>query len=183
MTRSNTARRTVAALLTAGVSAVLMTAAPAHADSNDSCHPSGAMPRVGVFGNEFAPAPSDPLVRAQGWVGAGLACSPMGSFGGYRTDAGGYAAMAWHLTESMEPSELLSTGSVTPLAGRDDLAPGDGLLNPAGFGHVVVFDHWADDAHTSYLGYEFTATGVQHRTVPYPYFAGQGDFRPVRAAR
>ncbi|MEV7779902.1 hypothetical protein [Kitasatospora sp. NPDC088351] len=37
----------------------------------------------------------------------------------------------------------------------------------------------AASSHASYAGYEFSGSGVWHRTIPYPYFAGHGTYFPV----
>ncbi|MGW4803335.1 hypothetical protein [Kitasatospora sp. NPDC004272] len=179
MPRTRTARRSVAALLAAGTAAVLLTAAPAHAE--DGCHPQVLAPQVGIVVNEDVTGGVDAVARARTWLGMGLGCSPEGTYGGYRTDAGGYASMAWGLDTSLEPSQFISAETLVPITNKNDLTVGDALLNPAPDGHVVLFAGWTDSTHTSYQGYEFTTEGVVQRAIPYPYFAGHGEFRPMRA--
>jgi hypothetical protein len=97
--------------------------------------------------------------------------NPTTWFGGYRRDCSGYASMALGL-----PGPGMDTGQLaahsTPI-NKASLQPGDLLINPApgGAGHVVIFDHWANAAMTSYVGYEESGdNGTHHRTIPYPYF-------------
>ncbi|MFD0273708.1 hypothetical protein ACFVHB_07285 [Kitasatospora sp. NPDC127111] len=126
---------------------------------------------------------SQVIDRAASWVDQGLKYSGEGSYQGYRTDCSGYVSMAWKLSYSMDTTSFVPTG-VASWIGKGDLKPGDALLNDAAgrYGHVVLFERWANDAHTSYLGYEFTGSGVHHREIPYPYFPGSpgNPYRPVR---
>jgi hypothetical protein len=124
---------------------------------------------------------SEVLHRAQTWVGIGLDYNQSGSYAGYRTDCSGYVSMAWHLSQSLTTNTFASAG-VTTSIGKSDLEPGDALLNDSAgnSGHVVLFDKWSDTAHDSYMGYEFTGSGVHYREIPYPYFSGYGTFLPVR---
>jgi hypothetical protein len=108
------------------------------------------------------PVPYSSSADAQSW------------FDGYRRDCSGYTSMALGLSGPGMTTTALAAAS-TPIA-EADLRPGDLLINPAtgGAGHVVIFDHWADDAMSSYVGYEQSADGgTHHRTIPYPYF---GDY-------
>ncbi|GAA5200685.1 hypothetical protein GCM10023322_79060 [Rugosimonospora acidiphila] len=92
---------------------------------------------------------------------------------GYRRDCSGYASMALGLAGPGLNTAALAARS-TPIQ-KTELRPGDLLINPAPdlAGHVVIFDHWADAAMTSYLGYEQSGDGgTHHRIIPYPYFGG-----------
>ncbi|MFI9719723.1 FG-GAP repeat domain-containing protein [Streptomyces sp. NPDC052396] len=126
------------------------------------------------------------LERADSWVNAGLTYSQLDFYQGYRTDCSGYASMAWQLSDGGKKDSLDTTSfvpsGVASWIDKGDLLPGDALLNDAAGndGHIVIFDHWADASQSSYIGYEFTRTGVHHRTIPYPYFSGYGTFNPVR---
>lgn len=94
-------------------------------------------------------------------------------FGGYRRDCSGYVSMALGL-----PGPGLNTAGLAARSTaitKADLASGDLLINPAPdlAGHVVIFDHWADSAMASYVGYEQSGDGgTHHRVIPYPYFGG-----------
>ncbi|WP_327287549.1 hypothetical protein [Streptomyces sp. NBC_01198] len=125
---------------------------------------------------------SQVLARAQTWVGIGLDYNQGSTYQGYRTDCSGYASMAWHLgTPGLDTTSFVPSG-VASWIGKNDLKPGDALLNDSAgnSGHIAIFGGWTDSSHTSYDGYEFTGSGVHHRTIPYPYFSGYGTFKPVR---
>jgi hypothetical protein len=124
-------------------------------------------------------------VRAQSWVEAGVPYSQShrhtNQYGTYRQDCSGYVSMAWALTSSYTTSTLPEISyRITPA----DLRRGDVLLHkatPGGSGHVVLFDKWANSAHTSYLGYEESpSTGATHHVLPYPYWSGHGTYLPYR---
>jgi hypothetical protein len=71
-------------------------------------------------------------------------------------------------------SEMAQRSVTTPIT-KDQLVQADLLINPGigPAGHAVIFDHWADPAHTSYWGYEQSGDGGTHyRQIPYPYFDG-----------
>ncbi|MET9319495.1 VCBS repeat-containing protein [Streptomyces sp. NPDC003038] len=124
---------------------------------------------------------SEAIKRAKSWVGKGLDYSWTNYYQGYRMDCSGYVSMAWGLSSSLTTPAFVPNG-VAEWITKDELKPGDALLDDdsgAG-GHVVLFEAWANSAKTSYWGYEFTPSGVHHRTIPYPYFSGNGPFQPVR---
>ncbi|MBV2153159.1 hypothetical protein [Kitasatospora sp. SUK 42] len=105
------------------------------------------------------------------------------TYQGYRTDCSGYASMAWKLgTPGLATPDFVPSGVASWLNSKEDLKPGDALLNDASgaAGHIAIFNGWTDGTHTSYDAYEFTGSGVHHRTIPYPYFSGYGTFKPVR---
>ncbi|MFC7817659.1 NlpC/P60 family protein, partial [Streptomyces sp. NPDC057367] len=121
------------------------------------------------------------MARADSWVGKGLDYSWTGSHEGYRTDCSGYVSMAWNLDRSLTTPTFASAG-VTETISKGELKAGDALLDDdaGASGHIVLFHKWANDAKTQYWGYEFTGSGVHHRQIPYPYFAGSGPYVPVR---
>ncbi|MFE4822943.1 hypothetical protein ACFRFU_42345, partial [Streptomyces sp. NPDC056704] len=125
---------------------------------------------------------SEVIDRAASWVGLGLEYSWDRTYQGYRTDCSGYASMAWRLdTPGLDTTSFVPSG-VASWIGKDDLKPGDALLNDAAgaSGHIAIFEGWTDSSRSSYSAYEFTGSGVHHRTIPYPYFSGYGTFKPVR---
>ncbi|MFI1168058.1 VCBS repeat-containing protein, partial [Streptomyces sp. NPDC020801] len=124
---------------------------------------------------------SEVIERAKSWVGKGLDYSGSDSYQGYRTDCSGYVSMAWHLSDS-ETTDTFIPNGVAEWISKDDLKPGDVLLNDASgpHGHVVLFESWTSSAHDEYSGYEFTPSGVHHRNIPYPYSPGYGTFKPAR---
>ncbi|MEH6377568.1 FG-GAP-like repeat-containing protein [Streptomyces sp. KLMMK] len=116
---------------------------------------------------------SETLKRAAEWVGKGIPYNMGGSYRGHRTDCSGYVSMAWRLSWDMATPNFGPQG-VTEKIKKSDLKSGDALLNPkpGRYGHVVLFDKWANADHTKYVGYEFSSSGVHHREIPYPYFPG-----------
>ncbi|EFL03293.1 peptidase S8 and S53 [Streptomyces sp. SPB78] len=124
---------------------------------------------------------SEALQRAASWVGKGLAYNQAGYHDGYRMDCSGYVSMAWHLPNSQATNTFIPNGYGEWIS-KDDLKPGDALNNDSAgnSGHIALFEKWENSAHTSYKGYEFTGSGVRHRSIPYPYFSGYGTFKPMR---
>ena len=124
-------------------------------------------------------------VRAQSWVDAGIPYSMSrthtNQYGSYRQDCSGYVSLAWALPSSYTTATLPDVSYAITQA---DLRRGDILLHkatPGGFGHVVMFDAWANSAHTSYLGYEESpSSGATHHVLPYPYWSGYGTYLPYR---
>ncbi len=126
------------------------------------------------------------VTRAQSWVAAHVPYSQSdyytNQYGTYRTDCSGFVSMAWGLGQSLTTVTLPSVSHVIT---KDDLQPGDILLNsaPGGNGHVIIFAGWANAARTAYNGYESSpAYNGAHfsANVPYPYWAGYGTFIPYR---
>ncbi|MGW9208466.1 hypothetical protein ACWGR4_15955 [Embleya sp. NPDC055664] len=121
------------------------------------------------------------VARAKRWADLGLGYSMSGFHDGYRTDCSGLVSMAWGL-----PPPGLTTVTLPEVShpiGRDELRPGDILLNtaPGAAGHTLIFAGWADAAHTRYHAYEESARkGAHFDTIPYPYWPGHGMFRPYR---
>jgi hypothetical protein len=123
--------------------------------------------------------------RAQSWVDARVPYSQSSDFtnrfGTYRQDCSGYVSLAWALPSSYTTDTLPSVAFPIP---ESSLRRGDVLLHPTTrriSGHVVLFDRWADAAHTSYVAYEETPSGgASHHTIPYPYWSGHGTYTPYR---
>jgi hypothetical protein len=119
-------------------------------------------------------------VRAQSWVDASVPYSQelyfTNEYGTYRQDCSGYVSMAWGLSASLTTYSL---PTVAHQISKDQLRPGDIMLRP---GHTLLFDGWANPEHTSYWAYEeqHPGTVAVHHVVPYPYWSGQGVFRPFR---
>ncbi|MBP0452615.1 VCBS repeat-containing protein [Kitasatospora sp. RG8] len=205
MSVSRPAVRLAATLLAAGLSALTLGAAPAHAGPEPTSAGT-AVPGTNDKGgagqgpstwskSQTAPGSGaaatlasaritrdEALARADAWVNLGLGYSWTTYHDGYRQDCSGYVSMAWKLaTPGLDTTSFVPSG-VASWISKGDLKPGDALLNDAAGsgGHIVMFDHWTDPGHTSYVGYEFTGSGVHHRTIPYPYFPGYGTYRPAR---
>ena len=207
MASARPALRAASALLAAGLSILTLAATTATAQPGPTTAPTATIPGTNDKGGagqgqvttstaQEAPASnvspllsassitrSEVISRANGWVNKGLVYNWNTTYNGYRTDCSGYASMAWKLaTPGLDTTSFVPTGVASWLGSKNDLKPGDALLNDAAgaSGHIVIFDQWADSSHNSYVGYEFTGTGVHHRTIPYPYFSGYGTFKPAR---
>ncbi|MFF8769637.1 hypothetical protein [Kitasatospora sp. NPDC015120] len=194
MSTKHALTRTLAVTAAAGLVAGIVATTPAAAEagapssavaiaSNDKGSP-GQGASVAISSLTAGPqiSRSETISRAASWVGIGLNYNWNTTHQGYRTDCSGYVSMAWHLaTPGLDTTSFVPSGVASWIT-KDQLKPGDALLNDAAgaSGHVVLFEGWTDSSRTSYSGYEFTSSGVHHRTIPYPYFSGYGTFKPVR---
>ena len=125
---------------------------------------------------------SQAAVRGNSWVAAKVSYSQKryyaNGYGRYRTDCSGFVSMMWALTSSYTTQTLPKISYAIPKA---QLRSGD-ILDSPGY-HVVLFDAWADAAHTRYWGYEETpGPGATHHVIPYPYWSGDrpASFVPRR---
>lgn len=138
-----------------------------------------------LLGTPAVAAGFDPIERAQNWVDAGVSYSGSNWYtdanGTYRTDCSGFVSMAWGLSSSYTTDTMHEVSF--PIA-KDDLQPGDVLLNPAPgtAGHVVLFAGWTDSSRTRYYGYESSPSGggAHFSALPYPYWPGYGSYSPYR---
>lgn len=120
---------------------------------------------------------SEILSRAASWNGTPYSTTTYkygpGNDVSYRTDCSGYVSMAFHLSSSLTTVTL---PSVVHSISKDDLQPGDilGVLGSGtggNAGHVLIFDGWANSAHTEYNAWENSGDqGVHHGAIPYPYW-------------
>jgi len=120
------------------------------------------------------------IARAKVWVAAGIKYNQGATYKGYRTDCSGYVSYTWELGKpGLTTPEF---PSVATQISKSSLKAGDILLNKAAgnAGHVVLFDTWANGAHTEYWGYELSGSGMHHRIITYPYYSGYGTFLPYR---
>jgi cell wall-associated NlpC family hydrolase len=123
----------------------------------------------------------DILARAEHWVEQGVPYNQGVWHEGYRTDCSGYVSMCWGLGASLVTSTMPQVAH--PIA-KEDLRAGDVLLNrDVATGHVILFDRWADYAHSSYVGFELCPQGTLHHVIPYPYYDGYGTYEPYRYDR
>jgi hypothetical protein len=125
---------------------------------------------------------SQAAVRGNSWVAAKVSYSQKryyaNSYGRYRTDCSGFVSMMWALTSSYTTRTL---PKISHAITKDQLRSGD-ILDSPGY-HAVLFDAWANAAHTRYWGYEETpGPGATHHVIPYPYWSGQraASFVPRR---
>ncbi|MBY8880316.1 C40 family peptidase [Actinacidiphila acidipaludis] len=135
---------------------------------------------------------SEILSRAASWNGTPYSTTANkygpGNDIAYRTDCSGYVSMALHLSSSLSTVTL---PSVVHSISKADLQPGDilGVLGPntgGDAGHVLIFDGWANSAHTQYYAWENSGdAGVHRPTIPYPYWPNTSGpaaslYRPYR---
>jgi hypothetical protein len=96
--------------------------------------------------------------------------------GGYRTDCSGYASMALALGKPGLNTVGLAKSSVTTRIKMSQLKQGDLVIDATGTSstrHVVIFEKWANSAHSSYWEYEQRGGyGTDHRTRTYGLSSG-----------
>ncbi|MEU1377481.1 hypothetical protein ABZ442_28070 [Streptomyces triculaminicus] len=105
---------------------------------------------------------------------------------GYRQDCSGYVSMALRLGAPGPNTVKLKSSRYTRPIAMNQLAPGDLVIkadsDSADFRHVVIFDGWANSAHTAYKSYE-QAGGVGTRWKQHSYGVNGRDgyhaYRPV----
>ncbi|MGW5348577.1 hypothetical protein [Streptomyces sp. NPDC004050] len=105
---------------------------------------------------------------------------------GYRQDCSGYVSMALGLPKPGPNTVSLKDDGFTRRIAMKDLVPGDLVLKAdsksADRRHVVIFDGWADSAHTVYASYE-QAGGAGTRWKRHSYGVNGRDgyhaYRPV----
>ncbi|MFD0264990.1 hypothetical protein ACFVGY_00125 [Streptomyces sp. NPDC127106] len=105
---------------------------------------------------------------------------------GYRQDCSGYVSMALGLPKPGPNTVSLKNDGFTRRIAMKDLAPGDLVIkansNNADRRHVVIFDGWANSAHTVYKSYE-QAGGAGTRWKQHSYGVNGRDgyhaYRPV----
>lgn len=124
---------------------------------------------------------SEALAAAKRWAAVPVPYNMQGTREGYRRDCSGMVSMAWKLGKPGLTTTTLPNVSVR--ISKNDLKPGD-ILNkkPSGgpYGHVVMFEKWANKAKTAYLGIEQTPPHTKRRVIPYPYFNGGAGYHPYR---
>jgi hypothetical protein len=163
-------------------------AAPAHADAASECADTSST--GGPIAGCMAAARAQQWLDANGGQGVRYSMDVGSSgFGRYRADCSGFVSFALHISDTTPTDGGLVTGDMYEANGfvdvaKDNLQQGDILDNPSAGadGHVVLFDHWADSAHTSYWGWEQHGPagefGTAYRVIQYPYDPGAGTFYP-----
>ncbi len=140
------------------------------------------------------------LARARTWLtawhGGPVPYSQTRYLNGWRTDCSGYVSMAWNLrdghgrplnynTDSMLRGGAGLPGPVVHPISWKDLRPADaigflGAGSAGDAGHVMLFEKWANAAHTAYWVYEQAGDGgTHHRTHP----VGYNHYKPYRYNR
>lgn len=169
-----------AAFATVGAVALVAAAPMAANAANATSHTAVAAPAAAVkpaSSVNGSISASEILSRAASWNGTpystGTYKDGPGGDVAYRTDCSGYVSMAFHLSSSLTTVTL---PSVVHSISKADLQPGDilGVLGAGtggNAGHVLIFDGWANSAHTEYNAWENSGDqGVHHGTIPYPYW-------------
>jgi hypothetical protein len=92
--------------------------------------------------------------------------------GGYRTDCSGYVSMALGLSKPGANTVALASRTYSNRIRRmSGLLKGDLVIDSTGNNntrHVVIFEKWADSAHSSYWAFEQRGSyGTDHRTRTY----------------
>jgi len=110
---------------------------------------------------------------------------------GYRQDCSGYVSMALGLGKPGLNTVGLAdsrSGVTKRLGSVSQLQKGDLLIDyrtdDGDFRHVVIFEKWADAAHSAYWAYEQRGTyGTTHRQLKYGLGNDNYDpFRPIKLA-
>ncbi|MYS21862.1 Peptidoglycan-binding (PGRP) domain of peptidoglycan hydrolases-containing protein [Streptomyces sp. DvalAA-14] len=167
-------RRSAMLVAAAAVALVVIAPTAANAAPHTAAGSAVVTPNSSINGSISA---SEILSRAASWNGTPYSSSSYkygpGNDISYRTDCSGYVSMALHLSSSLTTVTL---PSVVHSVSKAALQPGDviGVLGPntgGNAGHVLIFDGWADSAHSQYYAWEDSGdAGVHHLTMPYPYW-------------
>lgn len=143
--------------------------------------------------------------RAMFWVNAKRSYSMDATSPGpesdkqWRKDCSAFVSMAWgtfhsdnrtgYTTWSLHPS---SGYGVTEAISKSELKPGDILLitpaeNGKNYGHVGIFEKWANSAKTQWVILEqaYSTGGTARRTIGYPYSPSSNGakYKPYRYTR
>ncbi len=137
-----------------------------------------------------APTARDNIItRAHIWLdangGKGVPYSQDVKRGGYRTDCSGYVSMVFQYPKGEwggPNTQALAGSAYTHKITMAGLKKGDLVIDAFGSNttrHVVIFEKWANTAHTSYWSYEQRGTyGTSH--VKHSYGIGSDDYDPYR---
>lgn len=156
--------------------------------------PQARLPGIPVQGGGGRPEPGgsrqEMLNRAATWLTANHGAQVPYSQAevwtdGYRQDCSGYVSMALGLpTPGTNTVGLATNRSITRPISPGELKPGDLLIDASGDNnnrHVVIFEKWNNDAHSSYTAYEQRGGhGTDHRTLTYGLPGGDEEFTPYR---
>jgi len=150
---------------------------------------------------QFSTSSDEILARARIWTSIGVAYSQVKPYypdnqTGYRRDCSGFVTMAWGL--SNQPNGGLDTtglATVSHQISKEELQPGDILLNTQADAHAVLFGGWIDangnitttvtdryDALEENGDYQDGYGKAVEHTIPYPYYSGYypEDYVPMR---
>lgn len=87
----------------------------------------------------------------------------------YRPDCSGFISMAWHLPKKSDgwdrnTGDLDAFGDTTYLSSLGELLPGDAILGES-YGHVALFDRWANPSRTEMWIYDEYKSGREGRHI------------------
>ncbi len=134
---------------------------------------------------------SEIITRAKYWVDKKVPYSQAATYPDpqgkrYRTDCSGMVSMAWHLdTTGTYLDGGYNTGQFGSWSGKTNISwsqlrSGDAVLG-VGYGHIALFDTWADSAHTAIWVYQENAQGTpaNHTKNSVSWYQSNG-FQPIR---
>ncbi len=150
---------------------------------------------------QFTASSDEILARARTWTSIKVGYSQGKPYypdnqTGYRPDCSGFVTMAWGL--SNQPNGGLNTDGLATVShqiSKEELQPGDILLNTRADAHVVLFGGWIDangnitktvtnqyDALEENGDYQDGYGYAVEHTIPYPYYSGYypEDYVPMR---
>jgi hypothetical protein len=112
------------------------------------------------------------------WVDKNVPYNHTGTYEGYRMDCSGFVSMCWELAKPGLYTYTIQT--VSHNITKEQLLPGDAMLCDSH--HIVLFDGWADSAHTHFVAMEENspAVGTIKRATPYPYWNADNCYHPIR---
>ncbi|MEV0841772.1 hypothetical protein AB0I55_19720 [Actinocatenispora sera] len=165
--------RTFGRLLAGAALAVAAVAAPIAASAPAQAHTGDPITRHEV------------MLRAHNWMNRNIQYSQGGTATGpkgkvtYRRDCSGFVSMAWKLKPtgmSAPVTTTLSTSKYTHKIAKKNLKKGDILDSAA---HVVLFEKWANKAHTRILLYEEAnpSEDMNHYSAPLSKYSGFKAYR------
>ncbi|MFC7383881.1 hypothetical protein [Sphaerisporangium rhizosphaerae] len=182
------------ALITVVTCGGLAPAAAAHAASPTPGVPAAvvgtgttAVPQLAAAAAAAPITRSQVIARAKTWnphTSKRVPYSQTKTHGGYRTDCSGYASMALGLAKPGPITVGLAKSAYTRRIQMSELRRGDLVIDAIGSNttrHVVIFDKWANSAHSSYYAYEQRGHyGTDYRTRTYGLSSGS-EYKPYRA--
>ena len=141
------------------------------------------------------------IARANIWKTQGIKYKFHAYYVGYRTQCSGYLSFAWNLKQDLKLTRTprcydLEPKGIAQIILKEDLKKGDAMVcnhkkykvtvgaGEQGGGHCLIFERWANEDKTSYIGWELcndaTCKGVTRREIPYPYFYKTNCWEPMR---
>lgn len=129
------------------------------------------------------------IKRAKTWLtavdGHQVPYSQSKTFQGYRTDCSGYVSMALQYGKPGTNTVGLASSDFTTKIKTSQLTKGDLIIDANGSNttrHVVIFESWANSAHSKYNAYEQRGSyGTDHSVRSYGLGSDEYDaYRPKK---